>query len=63
MLFTQILKKHSVEWIINYLLKLEAYRFRHPFSSLFENVLTYRTQFVKYENLISDNIAVVSGMP
>lgn len=45
------------------ILKLKAYGFCDPLLSWFESFLTNRTQFVKYENFISDNINVVSGVP
>lgn len=45
------------------ILKLKAYGFCDPLLYWFESFLTNRTQFVKYENFISDNINVVSGVP
>lgn len=45
------------------ILKLKAYGFCDPLLSWFKSLLTNRTQFVKYENFISDNINVVSGVP
>lgn len=44
-------------------LKLQVHGFCDPLVSWFESFLTKRTKFFKYDNFISGNIDVVSGVP
>jgi len=45
------------------ILKLKSYGFCNPLLSWFSSFLTNIIQNVKYENFISDNIDVTSGVP
>jgi hypothetical protein len=45
------------------LIKLKSFGFNDPLLSWFESFLTNRVQAVKYENHISDQINILSGVP